>query len=125
MVDKSFMDRYLADVVAQDPERLRDWFAPGGVIRWHNSNEEFTVEEYVRANCEYPGNWQGRVELAMDTEEGAVSVAKVWSEEGAFRVVSFYRLAAGKIIRLEEYWGDIGAAPQWRREMGIGRPISL
>lgn len=39
---------------------------------------KFTVEEYIRANCEYPREWDG------------------------------------KILSLDEYWEDDGAAPQWR-----------
>ena len=30
---------------------------------------------------------------------------------------------SGKIVRLDEYWGDDGPAPEWRRALGIGRPI--
>ena len=56
--------------------------------------------------------------------EGSFSVARVWSPEGAvFRAVSFYRWRGGKICRLEEYWGDVGPAPDWRRALGLGRPI--
>lgn len=111
------------DVIDQNAGTLCGWFAGNAVIRWHNSGEEFTVEEYVRANCEYPGHWRGEVERVLETTEGAVSVARVWSEDAAFRAVSFYQFQDGKISRLEEYWGDVGEAPQWRQAMGIGRPI--
>jgi len=38
------------------------------------------------------------------------------------------RLSGGSIIdakikTLDEYWGDDGPIPQWRKDMNIGRPI--
>lgn len=35
----------------------------------------------------------------------------------------FFRMAGGKIAELDEYWGDDGAAPEWRRSMEIGVSI--
>ena len=46
-------------VLSQDRKALPEYFCRGAVIRWHCSNERFTVEEYVRANCDYPGQWAG------------------------------------------------------------------
>ena len=39
-------------VLSQDRKALPEYFCRGAVIRWHCSNERFTVEEYVRANCD-------------------------------------------------------------------------
>ena len=109
------------DVAAQD-EAMGDHFTEDTVILWPNTGERFTVPEFVRANREYPGQWEARVERI--DPEGGFSVARVWSPEGtAFRAVSFYRWRGGKICRLEEYWGDVGPAPDWRRALGLGRPI--
>ena len=41
----------------------------------------------------------------------------------ALHAVSFYRFENGRIARMDEYWGDDGAAPEWRRSMEIGVPI--
>ena len=38
------------------------FFAPGAQVLWPNTNERFTAEEFIRANCEYPGAWEGEVE---------------------------------------------------------------
>ena len=38
------------DVLRQDRAALREYFTPDAVIRWHCSNEQFTVEEYIRAD---------------------------------------------------------------------------
>ena len=64
------------DVLAQNAEKLPDYFHKDAAIRWHCSNEQFTVSEYVRANCEYPGKWQGEIERVEEVDED-------WSEESA------------------------------------------
>lgn len=116
---------YWKAVAAQEEAALRAFFAPDAVIRWYNTNECFTVSEFLRANCEYPGDWAGAVERVEPTERGAVTAARVWTRDGgmSFHAVSFFTLEDGKIKALDEYWGDDGPAPQWRRELGIGTPI--
>ena len=109
------------DVSAQD-EAMRVHFTADAVILWPNTNECFTVPEFVRVNREYPGQWEARVEWIGP--EGSFSVTRVWSPERAiFRAVSFYRWKGDNICRLEEDWGDVGLAPDWRRVLGLGRPI--
>ena len=53
------------------------------------------------------------------------TAAHVHAREGgpSFHVASFIRLEAGKIAALDEYWGDDGPAPAWRRAMRVGKPI--
>ena len=46
-------------VLQQDADAIREYFHPTAFVNWHNTNEHFTVEEFVRANCEYPGEWDG------------------------------------------------------------------
>ena len=115
---------FMAAVAAQKADVLRSFFADDAVINWHDSNESFTVDEYLRANCEYPGEWQAdviRTELAGNTP---IFVAKVYNNEGfAVYVTSFVKLEKGKIARLDEYFADCGEPPRWRRNMNIGKPI--
>jgi len=117
---------FMAAVAAQDADALRDFFADDAVINWHDSNESFNVDEYLRANCEYPGSWQAdiiRTELSGDTP---IFVARVYNGEGfAVYVTSFVKLIGGKIARLDEYFADCGEPPQWRRDMNIGRPVDI
>ena len=68
------------DVLAQNAEKLPDYFHKDAAIRWHCSNEQFTVSEYVRVNCEYPGKWQGEIERVEEMDE---DWAEDWSEESA------------------------------------------
>ncbi len=111
-------------VIVQDANGLRRFFHSDAWVEWVCTNERFSVEEYIRANCEYPGSWRGRMEKCIWTEDGCILAAKVWPEDesASFHAVSFVHLANGKIAAMEEYWADDGPAPEWRRQMGVGRP---
>lgn len=61
---KAFWDA----VLRQDADAIRDYFNPDAWVNWHNTNEHFTVEEFIRANCEYPGEWDGEVEQIITTD---------------------------------------------------------
>ena len=55
-MDKAkFIIKYWHDVAEQNREQLGDYFLPKAEIRWHDTNELFTLDEYIIANCEYPG----------------------------------------------------------------------
>ncbi len=112
-------------VLRQDADAIREYFHPDAWVNWHNTNEHFTVEEFIRANCEYPGQWDGEVERLVATDTTIVTATHVYSRDGrlSFHVTSFIRVADGKIASIEEYWSDDGEAPQWRQEMHIGRKI--
>ncbi len=116
---------FWSDVAAQNAAALEAYFLPNAYIRWHNTNEEFTVEEYIIANCEYPGNWQGEIERTLQIDDLVVSVTRVWSSDNSssFHVTSFFEFSNEKVIALNEYWGDDGIAPGWRLEKHIGKPI--
>lgn len=103
-------------VLKQDAKRLREFFASDAYINWHCTNEHFTVEEYIRANCEYPGEWDGEIQRIEKAGDVYIVVVHVYTcdRSGSFHVASFMRVRDGKILSLDEYWGDDGAAPQWR-----------
>ncbi len=63
-------------VLEQNADKMREFFHNDSYVNWHCTNEHFNVEEYIRANCEYPGDW-----------------------------------------------ADDGEAPDWRKQMGIGKVI--
>lgn len=54
-----------------------------------------------------------------------ITVTKVNPVDKAclFHVVSFLKFANGLIVEMDEYWEDDGVAPQWRRQMKIGKLI--
>lgn len=35
-------------VLRQDADEIREHFHPGAWVNWHNTNERFTVEEFIR-----------------------------------------------------------------------------
>ena len=110
-------------VLTQDREALTAYSKDGAIIRWPCSNEQFTVSEYVRANCEYPGKWNGEIERVESIESGIVLVGRVFPSDRScsFHVVSFIRMKDDKISEMDEYWSDDGDAPHWRKEMKIGK----
>jgi hypothetical protein len=127
MPDDFDIHEFFKTVTRQDGDKLRAFFAPDAMIFWANTNERFTVDEYVRANCEYPGEWDGRIEnfyVIKSFDSETVFVAKVRNAAGyAARVVSFITFAdtEDRLIQyLTEYWGDIGESPEWRKKMNIG-----
>ena len=116
---------FVRAVLEQRQEDLYAFFAPAAVIRWHCSNEQFTVDEYIQANCTYPGAWDGVIERIDPIESGYVVALKVYppDQSAFYHVVSFIRLADDRIVSLDEYWADDGEAPAWRKQLNIGRPI--
>lgn len=116
---------YWQATLRQDAAAMRPYFNEAAVINWPNTNEQFTPAEFIRANCEYPGRWGGAVERIEQLGSLTVTVTRVYGLDGepSFHVVSFFELEDGRISRLDEYWGDDGSAPQWRRDKMLGRPI--
>ena len=116
---------YFQDVIEQNKERLKEYFVPDAKVLWHCTDECFTAEEFIRANCEYPGNWAGEIEILQQTPQGWVMAALVWEKQEltSFHVVSFFQTEGEKIKQIDEYWGDDGDAPEWRKEKHIGIPI--
>ena len=114
--------RFVDTVVSQDEDGLREFFWPTASVCWPNTGEQFTVDEYLRANCDYPGIWTGQVERVEQAGATTIVVARI-SAGTSFYVTSFILVVDGLIERLDEYWGDVGDAPRWRKDMGIGTSI--
>jgi hypothetical protein len=113
------------DVLAQKADAIRAYFDQSACINWHCTNEHFTVEEFVLANCEYPGDWDGEVERLERASDLFITVTHVYSQDRtlSFHVTSFIKVLNGKIAALDEYWADDGAAPEWRLDKHIGTAI--
>ena len=112
-------------VLAQKRDELPAYFAPEAVILWHCSNEQFTAAEYIRANCDYPGEWDGTIERIDKADAEYVTAVKVFpvDHSASYHVVSFIVLENDHIVSLDEYWADDGSAPEWRKKLEIGVPI--
>lgn len=113
------------DIDRQNWNNIHKYFEKEAIIKWNNTNEKFTVEEFVRANCEYPGDWSIKIERLECIENLVISVVKVHlaNSDVSFRATSFFNFNNVKIKELNEYWGDYGKAPQWRIDKQIGKPI--
>lgn len=109
-------------VLNQDEDKIRGYFHENAYVNWHCTNEHFTVEEFIRANCEYPGEWDGEIERCEMLGDLIITATHVYPKDRSvsFHVVSFIRLEGDKIIAVDEYWGDDGNAPQWRLDKHIG-----
>lgn len=119
------INRFWEDVLKQDAAAIRSYFQEDAYVNWHCTNEHFTVEEYIRANCEYPGEWDGKVERVHQSGDLIIAATHVYTKGGelSFHVTSFISLKDDKIAAMDEYWGDDGEAPGWRQEMHIGCAI--
>ena len=113
------------DVLWQDAERIRGYFREDAYVNWHCTNEHFSVQEYLIANCEYPGEWDGEVERVEEINDLTITVTHVYPKDRSlsFHVTSFFQIPDGRIQSLDEYWADDGTAPDWRLEKKIGTKI--
>ena len=113
------------DVLAQNADKIKDQFDKNAYINWHCTNEHFNVDEFIIANCEYPGNWNGEVERVEKINDIFVTVIHVYSQnrELSFHVTSFIKSIDDNIVAIDEYWADDGIAPKWRLDKHVGRSI--
>jgi len=78
-------------VLAQDELEIRKYFQEDAYINWHCTNEHFNLDEYIIANCEYPGEWGGVVERIDEMQDLLVTVVNVYPKDRSmsFHVTSF------------------------------------
>ena len=114
-------------VLAQDEEEIRSYFQKNASVNWHCTNEHFTLDEYILANCRYPGQWDGVVERIETAGDRIITVARIYPKDRSmsFHVTSFIQTENDKIVSLDEYYADDTPPPQWRQEMHIGMLIRI
>lgn len=111
-------EAYFAAVVSKDAAALSAFFSENAEVFWHNTKEAFTLDGFIRANCDYPGEWLGEVERCFRTGDTVIAAARVWAKDKpslSFHCCSFITLKDEKIIRIDEYWGDDGEPPNRTR----------
>lgn len=120
------VEDFLKSVVTQNETEMRKFFHKTATIKWYNTNEKFTLDEYIKVNCEYPDEWEGKIEKSEKIKDLIILVALINSKTKniSFYVTSFLKILDNKIIELDEYWGDNGIPPKWRIDMNIGSKIS-
>ena len=119
------IEKYWESTLKQRAEEMRKFFHPKAKVRFHNTNEEFTVDEFIEINCEYPGSWNGVIERIEKIGRIQIIVVQVFDREQNlfFNVTSFMEIEEDKIISIDEYWGEDGCPPQWRLDKKIGKRI--
>ena len=107
------VERFFRDVVEQNEQALRGYFTSDAKILWHCTNECFTAQEFIRANCEYPGSWEGEIERLEELDGRYILVGRVFARDRScsHHVVSFIQMREEKICRIDEYWSEDGPAP--------------
>lgn len=125
MDKKDLIAAFWRDVLEQNGPGLRSYFSKDALIKWHNTNELFTVEEYLIANCEYPGSWRGDIQRFEETDDTIITVVRVYDPDDniSVHVTSFIRFQEGKIVEMDEYWSDDVHVPKWRQDKKIGTTI--
>ena len=119
------MNEFWKAVLAQDAVELKKYFREDAYINWHCTNECFTAEEFIIANCEYPGEWDGEIERVEVLNDLYITVVRVFPRDrsASYHVTSFAKVLDGKILSMDEYWADDGVPPQWRLDKQIGTAI--
>ena len=125
MSPQIWLSAYWQAVLDQNAPEMRKYCHDHARISWHNSKECFTTAAFIRVNCEYPGAWAGEIQRIAGTEEAPITVVHVYAQDHtcSFHVTSFFQIAQGKIVTLDEYWGDDAPPPQWRTDLGLSTPI--
>lgn len=118
--------RFWKAVLDQDRAAIKRFFHDTAYVNWHCTNEHFTTDEFIQANCEYPGDWDGTVERVEYVGHLIITATHVFPKDrsSSFHVVSFFRIEDEKILSVDEYWSDDSEAPLWRKKMHIGKPIN-
>lgn len=118
--------KFWETVLAQDEKEIRKYFHKDAYINWHCTSEHFNVDEYIIANCEYPGEWDGVIERIEMVNDLIITVTQIYPKDKSvsFHVTSFIRMRDNKITEMDEYYADDGIAPQWRVDKHLGTSIN-
>lgn len=113
-MSKEIAEKYWSIIQKQNYKALADLFMPDAIIDWPNTNERFTVEEFIHVNEVYPGNWKEEITVILETPDGCVCECWVGNEEISFYAISNLHVLDGKISYMREYWCTNGRPPAWR-----------
>ena len=90
-------------VLRQNADTIRQYINPDAYVNWHCTNEHFTVEEFIRANCEYPSERDGEVEKIVTTDDMIITATRVYpkdrSAKGGVRTSDKFFIFAARFPR--------------------------
>ena len=111
-------DSYWQSVIRQEEDKMTSFIADDAVIIWECTGETFSKEEFVKANCYYPGKWDSERVFLDKICNRYISVHRVWNEEGcSHHVTSYLEVSGDKLTKLTEFWAEDGECPLWRKEL--------
>lgn len=102
----------------RDWPRLESLLDPSFTATFPQSGERFDGERWLRLNREYPGDWHLRVQHVFDAGDWIVTEVDVQLDGRTDRAISLFRVCAGKVAELREYWPEPFPVPEWRRAWG-------
>ena len=113
---------FWADIHNQRWDNLAKYFNAKAVIEWPNTNERFCVQDFIKANSEYPGKRDIAIERIERCNTTVITVARVRDsgEDTSLYATSFFEFEDSLIVRLTEYWSENGPAPEWRTKLELG-----
>lgn len=94
---------------------ISGYFAENAEVSWTATGETFTVPQFIKVNTEYPGEWRLDVERIVESGDTIVSVVRAVCGDRTSWACSFFSFENDRIARLEEFWSDAGAPPDWRK----------
>ena len=122
------MSEGAVDVVAAFWKRMQsndfrsvgDLLSDAFVLDWPQSQERIRGRDnFAAMNEQYPahGRWHFTVNRIVGNEDEAVSDVSVTDGARSDRVISFFAVEGGKIVRLVEFWPEPFPAPANRRHL--------
>ena len=122
---ESLIKKYWQATLAQDANKMVQMLSKTCLITWPNTNECFTKEHYIKANCLYPGTWKGTVQEINPYLDGYLSITNVLSQDEvtSLHAITFFKINNGLITSIKEYWSEDGAPPTWRQSLDLSTPL--
>lgn len=107
-------------MASNDFTRPTQLFSDDFVLDWPQTNERIRGgKNFAKLNAEYPahGLWHFEVQELVGDETRAVSRVAVSDGVQSALAISFFDVAAGRIVRITEFWPDPYVPPANRQHL--------
>ncbi len=88
------------------------------VANWPQSREKMIgVKSFIDVNRYYPGNHKIEIIHSFEVENKVLTTVWIEADTGQKTFAnSIFEIQNGKILKVEEYWAEPYAAPEWRKQ---------
>ena len=85
---------------------------------WPQSRERMvSAKNFIDVNRYYPGNHKIEIIHLFETSNKVLTTVWIAADTGQKTFAnSIFDIQNGKILKIEEYWAEPYAAPQWRKQ---------